>query len=94
MSLSYSLNRKCSRCPREERTDMTVEEIVRQAKSVDNKKAPNFHVSMEGVATVEFEFLCNTCRTIVERYLTHIAKRPKHQSALRGDAKIEVEEDE
>ena len=37
--------------------------------------------------------MCSTCRTIVGRYLEHIAKRPKKASSLRERGTIDVEDD-
>jgi phage FluMu protein Com len=93
MSYSITVNRKCSRCPRVEQTEITAEDAVRMAspEAKKQKAPPALAVSMGGKVVAEFDFLCGVCTTIVERYITHAAKQPKHQSALRG-SEIDIEE--
>lgn len=91
MTLALSLKKQCSRCPRSEQKDITIEEAVKLAK--DTKKAPPaLEVFVDGDSLGSFELLCDTCQTIVARYLENAMKRPKHQSSLREqseDVKIE-----
>jgi hypothetical protein len=97
---TLTVNRACSRCPRIEQTEVSVEDIVKMAttnKSQGGKAAipegpKALLVRVNEKQTIEFPFLCTPCTQIVSRYIEHIAKRPKHQSALRGETKIEVEE--
>lgn len=95
MTFSITANRKCSRCPRVEQTEITAEDAVRLAQERDGKGRkgpPALSVSVAGSKVVEFDFLCATCVQIVNRYIAHAGKQPKHQSALRTGADIEIEE--
>ena len=95
MSATLAIKRQCTRCPREDEAEVGLDELVKMAK---NGKIPDppksLSVQMDEKAVVEFSFLCQQCKTIVQRYLMHVMKKPKHQSALRGETKIEVEEDD
>jgi hypothetical protein len=92
MSLSLSLNKQCSRCPRMEQKPITLDEAVAQAKS--NKKAPPaLEIRIDGETLVEFEALCDICQSIVLRYVENAGKKPKHQSALREQSEIRVEQE-
>lgn len=93
---TLTVNRTCCRCPRVEQTKVTIQEVVDMAKSGNEiRRGPTaLSVALEGDIFVEFPFLCAICKQIVMRYVEHIEKRSKHQSALRGDSKIEVEEEQ
>lgn len=93
MSISLSVKKQCSRCPRVEQKDITIEEAVKLAKDT-KKQPPALEVFLEGESLGSFELLCDTCQTIIARYLENTMKRPKHQSSLREqseepDVKIE-----
>jgi hypothetical protein len=94
MAYTITINRKCDRCPRVEQTETTAEEVVRLAKAPPDQHPKALVVSSGGKPLVEFGFLCGVCQVIVDRYLGHAAKRPKHQSSLRSDARIEVEDED
>jgi hypothetical protein len=89
---TLSLTPQCSRCPRLEHRPTTIEKVVADAKS-NKKPEPAVEVKIEGVTIFKFDELCETCKTIVTRYLDNAAKTPKHQSALRGDGVGEIEVD-
>jgi hypothetical protein len=96
VTATLTVNRQCTRCPRVEQTSIDVVELIKQAgpsgKLKDGPKA--LQISVDETPLIEFPFLCQPCTEIVARYLEHIAKKPKHQSALRAGAKIDVEEDD
>lgn len=99
MSASLTINRTCSRCPRVEQSEVSLADVVKMAQTNGGKnglpEGPKaLAIMIDEKQTVVFPFLCLQCKQIVARYIEHIAKKPKHQSALRGDAKIEVEEDD
>lgn len=99
MSATLTINRTCSRCPRVEQSEVSLSDIVKMAQASGGKntipEGPKaLSVSIDEKQTVVFPFLCSPCKQIVARYIEHIAKKPKHQSALRGDARIEIEEDD
>lgn len=99
MSASLTINRTCSRCPRVEQSEVSLDDVVKMAQTTGNKKSlpegpKALAIAVDEKATVVFPFLCSQCKQIVARYIEHIAKKPKHQSALRANAKIEVEEDD
>lgn len=92
-----TVNRPCTRCPRVDQAEISVDEIVKQAQQgkkalADGPKA--LAIRIDEKTTVEFPFLCAQCKQIVARYIEHIAKKPKHQSALRGEQKIEIEDED
>jgi hypothetical protein len=92
MGFSLSLNKQCARCPRVEQKPITLDEAVAQAKS-GKKPASALEIRLDGETLVEFEDLCEVCRSIVVRYVENVGKRPKHQSALREQTEIQVEQD-
>jgi hypothetical protein len=102
VTASLTVNRTCTRCPRVEQTEVSVEDIMKMATTAKSQggkttipEGPKaLAIRIDEKQTVEFPFLCTPCRQIVARYIEHIAKKPKHQSALRGEQKIEVEEDD
>lgn len=99
MSASLTINRTCTRCPRVEQAPVSLADVVKMAQVNGGKnglpEGPKaLSIAIDEKQTVVFPFLCTQCKQIVARYIEHIAKKPKHQSALRQNAKIEVEEDE
>jgi len=93
---SITVNRTCARCPRVEKTEVSVDDIVKMS-SASKGGIPNgpkaIRVEIDESRAVEFPFLCAPCRRIVARYVELIAKKPKHQSPVRGEHQIEVEEE-
>lgn len=93
---TLTVNRQCTRCPRVEQTSVSVADVVAMAKAGKTEvpigpKAISIRIDEK--LLIEFGFLCTPCTQIVARYVEHIAKKPKHQSALRGE-KVEIEESE
>ncbi len=98
MTAHLTVNRACTRCPRIEQTEVSVEEIVKLAKQQGSKvvipEGPKaLSIRIDEKTMIEFEFLCGPCTQIVARYIEHIVRKPEKQSALRSQTKIEVEED-
>lgn len=94
MSATLVVKRQCQRCPREDEAEVSLDDVVKMAKGGKiPEPAKSLEVKMDDKTVVEFPFLCSQCKTIVARYLEHVAKKPKHQSALRGETKIEVEDE-
>lgn len=93
MAFSLSLNKQCSRCPRVEQTTISLDEAVAQAKST-TKPPLALEIKVDGEAIVQFEDVCEVCRTIVLRYIESAGVRPKHQSALREQGEIRIEHKE
>lgn len=97
MSAILTVNRTCTRCPRVEQSEISVADVVKMAGGGKNAlpEGPKaISIAVDEKTTVTFPFLCTPCKQIVARYIEHIAKKPKHQSALRAGAKIEIEEDD
>lgn len=82
MSATLTVNRTCSRCPREERTEVSLQDLVNAAKAdLDGPKA--LRVVLDGEETVVLENLCSVCRQIVRRHLDQIDRRLRQRSSLR-----------
>lgn len=85
MSTTITINRTCSRCPRVESTELTIEEATALVRG-DKKKEedPQLAVRLSDKRGVmRFDYLCSTCRQIVCRYLDMIFKKQSHKSSLR-----------
>lgn len=92
MSVSLSINKQCSRCPRVEQTAVTIEEAVKLAQKAQKNTAKAICIEMDGKETGSFEALCSTCQTIVLKYVENAMKVQKHVSSLRSTgADVEVE---
>jgi len=95
VNATLAIKRQCTRCPREDEAEVSLDEVVKMARGGKIPDPPkSLVVQMDDKNIVEFSFLCQQCKTIVQRYMSHVMKKPKHQSALRGETKIEVEEDD
>lgn len=95
MTAKLTVNRTCTRCPRVEQSEISVADVVKMASSGKNSLPDGpkaLTIRVEEKVFHEFAFLCTPCTQIVARYIEHIVKKPKHQSALRGETRIEVEE--
>lgn len=89
--ITLSLNKQCSRCPRVEQVEVSIDEAVKLAQLA--LKAPKaLVVTIDGEEVSSFDALCSVCKTIVMKYIDGATKRPKNQSALR-DTEIKVEAD-
>lgn len=86
---------RCSRCPRVEHVDVSMEEILAEAKAAEaakkkpeeepKKKAPaELRIRLGDKTLAEFDVLCSTCRDIVTTHIDHIARVSKHKSSKRG----------
>lgn len=75
----------CQRCPRIEHLDVSIEEVVAQAKlKGDVAKPAAITVQVDGKEVAKFDSLCSVCRDLVLRNVKSIAKIQKHKSATRG----------
>lgn len=100
MTAQLTVNRSCTRCPRVEQTEVSIDEIVKlaqQSKGGPGKAAipegpKALSIRIDEKPPIEFGFLCNQCRQIVMRYIEHIVHKPEKQSALRTQTKVEVED--
>lgn len=90
MSYTITVNRQCGRCPREERTEVSVEDVVRLAKTKETPD-PALVVTIDGKIQGDFPYLCTQCRSIVNRYLEHALKIQKKESSLRERVTVAVE---
>lgn len=79
MSESLTLRRKCSRCPRTEYLDISIEDAVKLSQGQKVRK-PALQVVLDGTMTVEFDGLCTHCRVAVESHLLQIGRALDHQS--------------
>jgi hypothetical protein len=94
MPARLALEETCSRCPRVESREVTLEEAAKLAKSGLKPKATALKVMVEGKAHFEFETLCETCKKIVLGYLASASKQLKHRSSLRETDGVAIEVDE
>ena len=91
MSYTITVNRQCGRCPREERTEVSVEDVVKMAKTKEVPGAAALVVTIDGTIQGSFPYLCTQCRSIVNRYLEHALKMQKKESSLRERVTVAVE---
>lgn len=82
---TISQNTKCSRCPRVEQQEVSIEQLVAEAKKTqgDARTPPALEIRIDGKPVVLFETLCTTCKVIVARHTEHAGVKPTHQSSLR-----------
>lgn len=80
---TISLNRTCSRCPREERVYLDDEDIAKLAKGHKVANDNALTIAMNGEPVASFEHLCATCRAIVKRYISNAAKKLDKLSSTR-----------
>lgn len=88
---TIALKRQCSRCPRVEEQEISLEEAAKLQKT--GLKGPKaFRAMLNGDVVVEHENLCAVCEEIVQNYLSNIGKVLQHRSSLRtSDDAPEVE---
>ena len=84
MSISLSVNKQCSRCPRIEQTTVSIEEAVKLAQKAQKNTASAIRIEMDGKEVGSFEALCSICQTTVMKYIESAMKGQKHASSLRG----------
>lgn len=87
MTATLALKKKCSRCPR-----VDVEDISLQAALAleNNPPRPTLVITTGDGVTASREHLCGPCQVIVGRALATILKNPTKMSSDRGDDDIEV----
>lgn len=92
MSYQIALKKKCSRCPRVESEDVTIEEALHRTE----KKEPTAAiVELDGGQVYAFDALCAPCRAIVISYLEKafaVLDKPSFQRTREdGEPDIAVE---
>jgi hypothetical protein len=85
MTASITVNRQCSRCPREDRQEVSLEELAKLAKT-GLKAPPAIRIIVDGKEIVTKDNLCHVCRKVVERYTEQIGRQLQHKSSERGEA--------
>lgn len=83
---TIKLSIKCSRCPREEDTKITLEQAVALASDKTVKPAA-MTIHMDGEPLASYENLCSSCRGIVLGYLDGAVRKPEKRSAIRAKQK-------
>jgi hypothetical protein len=80
-----TIRKQCSRCPREELVDISIEQVVEATKrgKLDLKGPVALVIRVDGEELVKFETLCTQCRSIVARSLAQIEKKSGKKSSLR-----------
>lgn len=81
--MDLTQKKQCSRCPRVELIDISIEEVLEMAKRAKSTEPPFLVIRIEGQEAVKFAALCTPCQGIVARHLEQVAKRPEKQSSLR-----------
>lgn len=75
-------SKKCTRCPRVEDREISIEEAVKLA-GEKKPPPPQISVSVDGVELIRFDTLCAPCTEIVSRYASHIGSTQTKLSSLR-----------
>lgn len=78
---TIKLSEKCSRCPREELVEVTLDEAVARVKTQGPKKKA-LVILIDGQEAVAYEHLCEECLGIVASYIEGAKKQTK-KSARR-----------
>lgn len=80
-----TLNIECSRCPRVESTEISLEQAIALAnEKKNNVKKPNaLELVIDGTTVATYEKLCSTCRNVVLNLLDGVSRKAEKVSALR-----------
>lgn len=80
-----TLNIECSRCPRVESTEITLEQAIALAnEKKNNVQKPNaLELVIDGVVVATYAKLCSTCRNVVLNLLDGVSRKAEKVSALR-----------
>jgi hypothetical protein len=91
MTASLYVNHRCSRCPRVEQREVTLEQAVALAKT-EKKAPPALLVELHGEHYGALEALCSVCEEVVLKYMELILTTKKHASSSRTRSiSVEVE---
>jgi hypothetical protein len=82
MTTTLYSKKKCSRCPRADEIEMTLEQALEASKNT-RPKPPQLKIIMEGQSVVEFEHLCAPCTEIVSSFIGNAARQPMKVSSTR-----------
>lgn len=92
--MQIQVSEKCSRCPREEVTTVSLDEAISRAKvhahSGPKKKA--LVITIDGVEAVSYDFLCEECRGIVSSYCEGAKKQTKKSARRFKRVRVKAEE--
>jgi hypothetical protein len=80
-----TLNIECSRCPRVESTEISLEQAIALANEKKNgtKKPDALELKIDGVVVATYEKMCSTCRNVVMNLLDGVSRKAEKVSALR-----------
>jgi len=88
--MDLSVRRECSRCPRVEHVEITMEEVVERAKrskaGFAESESSALNIRVDGEIVADFSVLCTQCRGIVARHLQGVIKKSDKQSSMRETA--------
>lgn len=79
-----TLNLACSRCPRVEQTELTLEKAVQLAQDKDKAKGPPaLKIEIDGEVVAVYEHLCSVCRSTVGTYVDSATRHTTKKSSKR-----------
>lgn len=70
------LTEQCSRCPRVETFDVSLDEAVARVK-VPEQRSKALTIVLDGEEVVSYDYLCEECRGIVASYCDGTKRQPK-----------------
>jgi len=76
---TIKLSEKCSRCPREELVEVTLDEAVARVKTQGPKRKA-LVIQLDGQEAVAYEHLCEECVGIVASYIEGARKQTKRSA--------------
>lgn len=86
------LSEKCSRCPREESIDLTLDEAIERVKSPPVKVAKALVITIDGETSISYDYLCEECRGIVTTYCAGAKQQEKRSARRFKRVKVPAEE--
>jgi hypothetical protein len=79
--MPIKISEQCSRCPREEQFEVTLDEAVERSKAREVRDKA-LVIMIDGQQAVSYDYLCDECRGIVVAYCDG-TKRQQKKSARR-----------
>jgi hypothetical protein len=76
---TIKLSEKCSRCPREELVDVSLDEAVARVKASGPKRKA-LVIQLDGKEAVSYDHLCEECLGIVAAYIEGARKQTKRSA--------------
>lgn len=83
------LSEKCGRCPREELTEVTLDEAVARVKA-QGPKHKALSIMLDGKELVTYDYLCEECRGIVASYVSGTERQIKRSARRFKRVKAEL----